>query len=205
MAWRDEQVRRGRGLRHPAGVQHDGSLAQLVDHAQIVGDEQQGHPALLHQIPQQLQDLGLDGHVQGGRRFVRDEQARFAREGHGDHHALAHPTRELVGIRVKDGVGFRQADLHEEVADALAGDIPAQSEVRTERLSHLLAGSIERIKRGHRILEDHRDAFSADTSVGTLRETHQLVAVQADAAPDRGGAPRQKAHDRAAGHALAGP
>ena len=46
----------------------------------------------------QLQDLRLDRHVQGGRGFVRQDELRVARQRYGDHDALAHPAGELVRI-----------------------------------------------------------------------------------------------------------
>ena len=44
----------------------------------------------------EVEDLGLDRDVQRRGRLVGDEELRVAGEGHGDHHALAHPAAELV-------------------------------------------------------------------------------------------------------------
>ena len=52
---------------------------------------------ILGQVAQELEDLGLDRHVEGGRRLVRDQQLRLQGKRHRDHHPLAHPARELVG------------------------------------------------------------------------------------------------------------
>ncbi len=93
-----QQVAHGRLLGDATRVQHDRPLAQLPDHAQVVGDEQQRHAPVADQRPQQLQDLRLDRDVERGRRLVRDEQRRLAGERHRDHHALAHAARQLVGI-----------------------------------------------------------------------------------------------------------
>jgi hypothetical protein len=48
----------------------------------------------------QLQDLGLHGHVEGRRGLVGDQELRAGDERHRDHHPLAHAARELVGIEV---------------------------------------------------------------------------------------------------------
>ena len=47
---------------------------------------------------EELQDLGLDGHVERRRRLVGDQQRRFQREAHRDHRPLAHAARELVRV-----------------------------------------------------------------------------------------------------------
>ena len=57
-------------------------------------------PNSLRRSLDQLQDLGLDGHVERGRRLVGDQQVGVARERHRDHHALAHAARELVRVVV---------------------------------------------------------------------------------------------------------
>ena len=88
----------GAGLGQLPGVHHDRPVAGLGDHRQVVGDEDDGQPELAAQRLQQLQDLRLDHHVEGGGRLVADDQARPAGEGHRDHHPLAHAAAELVGI-----------------------------------------------------------------------------------------------------------
>ncbi len=47
---------------------------------------------------QQVEDLRLDGDVEGGGGLVGDQQVGLVGEGHGDHHALALPARELMRI-----------------------------------------------------------------------------------------------------------
>ena len=47
---------------------------------------------------QQVQDLGLHGDVEGGRRFVGDQQLAAAGQCHRDHHPLPHAAGELVRV-----------------------------------------------------------------------------------------------------------
>ena len=54
----------------------------------------------LLQVLQQLENLCLDGHVQGGGRFVGNQQLRRTGERHGDHDALALAT----GQHVREGI-----------------------------------------------------------------------------------------------------
>src|SRR6185437_16679506 len=70
---------------------HDGyAVGDVADDAEIVGDQQDAHAEAFFEVEQQFQDLRLDGDVEGGGRFVGDEQFWFAGEGHGDHDALLH-------------------------------------------------------------------------------------------------------------------
>ena len=67
-------------------------------------------PALGLDSLDQLEDLGLDRHVEGGRRLVGDEQLGIAGERHRDHHALAHAARQLVRVLLDPPLGGRDAD-----------------------------------------------------------------------------------------------
>ena len=58
----------------------------------------------------QVEDLGLDGHVERGRRLVGDEQLGLAGERHRDHHALRHAARHLVRDRPRAGARVGDAD-----------------------------------------------------------------------------------------------
>ena len=58
----------------------------------------------------ELEDLGLDRHVEGRRRLVRDEEAGVARERDRDERPLLHPPAQLVRVLVRDPL--RVGDLH---------------------------------------------------------------------------------------------
>ena len=78
---------------------HDRHFIRLLrHHTQVMSDEQEGHPQPLLQLLHQLQDLGLDGHVQSGGRFIRYQDTRITRQGHGDHHPLTHAPAQLMRI-----------------------------------------------------------------------------------------------------------
>src|SRR3712207_7792710 len=49
------------------------------------------------ELAQQVEDLRLDRHVEGGGRLVGDQDLGLAGDRHRDHHALAHAAGELVG------------------------------------------------------------------------------------------------------------
>ncbi len=78
------------GLHRLALVHDDGAVGDLGDDTHVVGDEEDGHVLLLLQHLDELEDLRLDRHVEGGRRLVGDQQLGPAGQRHGDHDALAH-------------------------------------------------------------------------------------------------------------------
>ena len=58
-----------------------------------MGDQQQGHVEVFLEFLQKLEDLGLYRDVEGGGGFIRDQEFRVVREGHGDHDALTLAAR----------------------------------------------------------------------------------------------------------------
>ena len=80
----------------------------MTDHGQIVGDEHIGEPLVPLQFLQQIQNLGLDGYVQGGDRLVTYHEIRVQRKCTGDADPLAAPAIQLMGV----GVGHVGRDAH---------------------------------------------------------------------------------------------
>src|SRR4029453_4732349 len=124
MAGAAEQLVPVGGLDDATGVHDMDGLAHAGDHAEVVGDEQQGGVAVGDLGPQQVEDLGLDGDVEGGRRLVGDQQLRLAGERHGDHGPLAHPARELVRVGVHPPAGGRGAHRIEQRPPLPGGPLP---------------------------------------------------------------------------------
>ena len=98
VARRGEDPRDGALLGDLAGVHDQRPVARLGDHRQVVGDEDQPQAELAAEALEELEDLGLDHDVEGGRRLVADDDRRIAGERHRDHRPLAHPARQLVRI-----------------------------------------------------------------------------------------------------------
>jgi arylsulfatase A-like enzyme len=57
-----------------AGLHDRHALGHLGHHAQVMGDQDDRRPHLAAQVAHQVQDLGLDGHVQRGGGLVGDQQ-----------------------------------------------------------------------------------------------------------------------------------
>ena len=62
-----------------AEVHHRDAVADVADHAEVVGDEQVGQAELALQVREQVEDLRLDRHVERRHRLVADHQLRAAR------------------------------------------------------------------------------------------------------------------------------
>ena len=103
-----------------ARVHDDDVVGGLGDDAHVVRDHDHRHVVLVAELVEQVEDAGLDGDVERGRRLVGDQQLRVAGERDRDHHALAHPARVAVRVVVEPGRGVRDADLFEQLDRALA-------------------------------------------------------------------------------------
>ena len=105
-----------RALLHDAAeIHHHHIVRHLRDHAEIVRDEDDRGVVLVLQLAQQRQDLRLRRHVDRGGRFVGDQQARPARQRHGDHRALPQPAGQLPGIGIDALLRHRDADIAEQL------------------------------------------------------------------------------------------
>jgi len=94
-----EETSRRCALDDLAGVHHHHPVRAPGDHAHVVGDEENRHLEAIAQLVDQVEDLGLDRHVERCGRLVGDEELGLACERDRDHDALAQAAGELVGVR----------------------------------------------------------------------------------------------------------
>ena len=123
-----------------------------------MGDEQDGH-ARVRQGPQQVEDSGLDGDVQGGGGLVGDEDGRVAGHGQGDADSLELTAGELVGVGAGDAlepVALPQARAGQQLAHAGAqgGARRAARGVGAHGLADLGGDGLQRVQGRRRLLED---------------------------------------------------
>jgi hypothetical protein len=74
-----------------------------------VGDEEHRHAEARLQRFEQIEDLRLHRDIERRRRLVGDQEVRLVGKRHGDHHALALPTGELVRVGVEPLLGIGEA------------------------------------------------------------------------------------------------
>ena len=171
-------------LDHLAGVHHDDALRRLRHHAHRVGDQHDRHAEALFHVLQQLEDLRLDGDIERGGRLVGDQELGIAGQRHRDHDALAHAAGELVRKVVEPLVGVRNLHQPQHLDGLVDGTFAAEAFVPAQHLGDLLADGVDRIERGHRLLEHHRDVLGADTVHLAGVERHEVAALIEDLARD---------------------
>jgi hypothetical protein len=110
----------------------------------------------------------------------------------------------LVRIVVEPLVRRRDADPVEQVDRALLGHRLRCVVVHQVGLGQLVADPVERVHRRQGVLEDHRDLPAAQGPHLGHGHPDELRAVQPDLAGHLGPAALVQAHDRQAGHTLAG-
>ena len=114
-------------------------------------------PRRLPQVVKQLENLGLHGDVDRRRRLVTEQHGRLGGERHGDQHALAHPSRQLVRIGLGAPLGLGQADEGHQLDGTLATCPAGLTKDAARHLGDLRADGVHRVEGAERVLEDHRN------------------------------------------------
>ena len=70
-------------------MEHTDAVRDVLDHGQVVGNEQVGRAGLLLDVFHQVDHLGLDGHVQCRDALIGNDELGVHDEGTGDAHTLA--------------------------------------------------------------------------------------------------------------------
>ncbi len=159
------------GLDDLALGHHADAVGDLADDAEVVGDEQHRHALAGLQLGEQFEDLRLHGDVERRRRLVGDQQFRLVGERHGDHHALALAAGKLVRIGVEPLLRLADADLVEQFQRASPRRALAHALMQAQHLADLLLDRVQRIERGHRLLEDHGDLVAAHARAAPFRSS----------------------------------
>ncbi len=115
-------------LDDPSEVHHGDAVGDVADDGEVVGDEQVREAELGAELVEEVDDAGLDRHVEGGDRLVEDDQLGLEGERSGDADALALPAGEV--LRVAVGVTRLEADELQQLVDALADRLLVDSRGR---------------------------------------------------------------------------
>jgi hypothetical protein len=76
MQGRREQRCFVRVLDDPSEIHHGDAVADMLDHSQIVRNEEIGEAKLALQVHHQVENLRLDRDIEGGNRLVGDDEPR---------------------------------------------------------------------------------------------------------------------------------
>ena len=138
---------------HDMTAVHDrDAVAQIIDHIQIVGDEQHREVFFRVDFLEKVQNLGADRDVQRGDRFVRNNQLRLEHQRCADTHPLLLSAGQLT--RIARGIGLVQADLLQHTADRRILLRPGADFMGAKGLPHRKTDGFARIQRAGRVLKD---------------------------------------------------
>ena len=169
----------GTGLGDPAQV-HDGDgLADVPDDFEVVGDEQVGQAEVGLEVGEEVEDLGLDGDVEGGDGFVADDELGAQGQGAGDADALALAAGEFGGEPVV--VLGVEADARHEFLDGLLALIAGGGLVDGEGVADDRADPAAGVEGAVGVLEDHLD-LAADRLHGAAGQVGDVAALEVDLA-----------------------
>ncbi len=157
-----EEVGQGAVFDDAAGVEDRCAVAEAVDEAEIVADEEEGEAGLRAQGDEQVDDAGFDGDVERGGGFVEEEEVGVGGEGRRDDDALFHAAGELVGVGVEQGARAGEAGFGEFLEGGGAGLGAGEAEMQAERFGDLGADGERRVEGGGGVLEDGGDAAAAE-------------------------------------------
>lgn len=129
-----------------AEIHHGDLIRQVLDNAQIVGDEKIRQPQVGLELSQEVEDLSLYRDVQRAGGLVADEEVRLDGEASCNTNTLPLATREFVGIAVYHcGI---ESHLGENRFDTLLAFLTARTNaVRGHALHHDLADHHARVQR----------------------------------------------------------
>ena len=169
----------GAHLHVAAQVHHHHPVGDVAHHPQIVGDEQHRQLQLPLELGKQIDDLGLDGYVQGGYRLVRHNKGGVEGEGPGNADALALAAGELTGKALGDVHG---QSAHGEELLHPGGKLLGRHHLVYPQ--HLGDGVVYRhtgVERGIGVLEDHLH-LGAEPAERIALHVGDVRAVEADGA-----------------------
>ena len=89
-----------------------------MDHQQVMGNEQIGNAQFFLQFLEHIDDLRLNGYVQGGNSLVADDKSRICRKSSGDSDSLSLSAGEFMHI--PGSVFGIQSDQFHQVQDLLS-------------------------------------------------------------------------------------
>jgi len=182
-----EDVEGGTLLDSHAVLHHHDRIGQVGDDPHVVRDEHDRGVEPAAEAAEKVEDLGLDGDVEGGRGLVRDKEDRVARDRLRDHRALALAARELVRVLVEGERRVGHVDLLEQLDRTLLRLSGREVVMRAQGLDDLEADRVHGVQSRHRLLEDHGDLLAAHRAQLALVEVADLATEQLDRAGDAGG------------------
>ena len=166
-------------LHDAAMVHHQTPVADLVDHIQIVGDKQIRYAQLPAQPGDELQNLRLDGHIQGRHGLIGHDELGVHDQGCPDAHPLPLSAGQLMGQPVP-ALRVQAHQLHgalHPAGDLLLAVLPVNAQRLRQDPAHGAAG----VQAAGRVLKYHLRAL------GVVGDGAGIVRHKAQNCPGQGG------------------
>ena len=186
-----------------AMLHHADRVGETAHEPEVVRDEQHRHAVGFLKPLEQRENLRLNSDVERGGRLVGDQQIGLVGERHGDHDALTLAARELMRIGAQPRLRIRDADFTQKLNDSVPNRVFAAHAVQFENLRNLPLDHVQRIERGHRLLEHHCDARATNGAQTIVVDREHILAVEQRLA-GRDRARGKQAYDRQSADRLAG-
>ena len=196
-------------LRHRVGfddfafLHHRHIVGNFADDAEVMRNEEHRHIMARLELLQELEDLRLNGDVQGGCRLVGDKKIGPVGERHGDHHALALAAGELMREGAETRCRIRNANFLQKLDNAVLDLLGSPCAMQLQDFTDLPRDRMQGIERGHRLLKDHGDLGASDLAQPRLAVGQKILSLEEHLALYLGCAAKQT-HDRESGDRFAG-
>ena len=102
-------------------VHHHDAIGHLGNDPHVVSDQDNRGARAVLKLPEQVENLRLDGDIERGGRFVCNQNAWLAGKRHRNHHPLAHAARHLVRIFIDSLLRGGNAHCVQHLDGALPG------------------------------------------------------------------------------------
>ncbi len=142
---------------HAPGVHNRDAVRNMRNDCEIVRDEKHRQSKFMPQVIQQIENLLLYGHIERSGRLIRDQQLWTINNGHRNHHALPHSSRKLMRIAPCPLFGLRDGHIAHAFNRSSPGFGFRDAVMSEDSLGNLPADTHDRVKGGHRLLENHRN------------------------------------------------
>ena len=159
-----KQTLGGGFLHYTAQIHNSNVIREMVDHREVVGDENIGQPHFFLQALEQIQDLGLDRDIQSGNRLIAHNKFGVERQCAGDADTLPPAAVQFVGIGV-DQPFCKAHDIHQ-IGNAAQHLLFCFADmVKFQRLADNLADCFAGVQRRKGILENNLHVPAQQTQV----------------------------------------
>ena len=163
-----EKLQRRRGLDDAPQIHDDHAVGEVLDHAEIVADEQIREVEVGSELHEEIQHLRLNRDIERGDRFVADQQLGLDGQGTRDADARALAAGELV--RKAPPERRVEPDFAHQLVDVVIDVVGGIDAMHARRLADDFGHAHARIERREGILKHHLNLEGGVAALGKVVE-----------------------------------